>query len=120
MKFLNNELVEREKMILYEKSKKCLGLQSRSGYTGTKPTSKGDDPKLAYQSNTQLGNPKCFFCNGSHHVPCKNSRGVQVVYYFNCKRFVEMSPIERRKELFRKKYCGQCLEPGVKSTVVSA
>ena len=25
-----------------------------------------------------------------------------------------MSPIERRKELSRKKYCGQCLEPGVK------
>ena len=65
LKFLNNELVEREKMILYEKSKKCLGLQSRSGYTGTKPTS--DEPKLAYQSNTQLGNPKCFFCDGS---PC--------------------------------------------------
>ena len=40
--------------------------------------------------------------------------GQEEVPYFACKKFVEMTNETRRRVLFDKKFCAQCLEPGVK------
>ena len=50
--------------------------------------------------------PNVSFVRG--HTMCKNSEGVQVVYYFSCKRFVEISPNDYGRNSFGK------------STVISA
>ena len=57
--------------------------------------------------------PKCYFCDESEdHVATNGPRGTKIVQYFACRKFAEMSPNERFKELQRKGYCFQCLLPG--------
>ena len=61
-------------------------------------------------SNTE---PICYFCEESEdHVATNGPRGTKIVQYFACRKFAEMSPNERFKELRRKGYCFQCLFPG--------
>ena len=68
-KFLNEELLEREKMILYEKSKKCFGIDKASSSIPKKTT-----PKQVYQSSDGSRSPKCFFCGQFNHVACDNGK----------------------------------------------
>ena len=57
---------------------------------------------------------KCHICDKFGHVVTTNSIGRPDVQYYACKKFVEMTPEDRRKILFNRKFCAQCLEPGVR------
>ena len=56
---------------------------------------------------------KCYFCDETEdHVATNGPRGTQIVQYFACKKFAEMTPNQRFQELRRKGFCFQCLFPG--------
>ena len=57
---------------------------------------------------------KCHICDKFGHVVTTNSIGRPDVQYYACKKFVEMTPEDRRKILFNGKFCAQCLKPGVR------
>ena len=51
------------------------------------------------------GEIKCFFCNEEEERGATNgSKGTKIIQYFLCKRFTEMTPIERYQELKRKDF----------------
>ena len=55
---------------------------------------------------------KCSFCGERGHYETKTSDGSSMVQYYACKKFVEMNPLERYKELRKLGLCYQCLFPG--------
>ena len=55
---------------------------------------------------------KCYFCGEDAHVQTNGPRGTLITQYFACKKFTEMKPFERFKELRVKGLCYQCLYPG--------
>ena len=60
---------------------------------------------------------KCSFCNETGHYEITDplAPGQKIIPYFSCKKFVEMTPLERFKELRNKGYCYMCLYPGALS-----
>ena len=56
--------------------------------------------------------PKCSFCDEIGHYQTSSSRGSTLIQYYACKKFVEMNPFERFKELRKRGYCYICLFPG--------
>ena len=54
----------------------------------------------------------CSFCGGSGHVMTNGPGFTKVIQYFACKKFVDMTPAERFKEIRKKGFCFQCLLPG--------
>ena len=89
--FLNDELIQREKMNLFVKSKKAKSFQ-----------------------HDLSGKPViCHFCSETGHVTTKNE-GQEVIQYYACKNIVDMSPEQRRKALYERKLCAGCLQPGVR------
>ena len=54
----------------------------------------------------------CHFCNELGHVQTSGPRGSSLIQYFVCKKFVEMNPSQRFRELRSKGLCFQCLYPG--------
>ena len=55
---------------------------------------------------------KCHLCGKTDHPVTRDHFGKQVVQYFACKLFVEMSCKDRFKLLQEKGLCFQCLSPG--------
>ena len=107
VKFLEKELETCNKLTVLEKSKKCLGIVE---------TTKKKDPKNSGRTSNNAfvtgKSQKCHICDETGHTGISN--GKENVPYFACKKFVEMTPDERRKIIFSKKLCAQCLQPGVK------
>ena len=67
----------------------------------------------SYFAGNSNAESKCFFCDESEdHVVTNGPRGTIIVQYFACRKFEEMSPNERFKELRSRGYCFQCLFPG--------
>ena len=61
----------------------------------------------------QSAEKKRYFCDETDdHIATAGPRGTEIIQYFACKKFVEMTPKERFQELRRKGYCFQCLFPG--------
>ena len=61
----------------------------------------------------QSAEKKRYFCDEiDDHIATAGPRGTEIIRYFTCKKFVEMTPKERFQELRRKGYCFQCLFPG--------
>ena len=58
------------------------------------------------------GSTKCAFCEETGHFERTNVDGNKVVDYFSCEKFVQMTPLDRFRELRRKGYCYMCLYPG--------
>ena len=71
--------------------------------------------KMSYNTETNLENKtkECVLCGKTDHVVTIDHFGRQVVQYFSCKMFTEMTPKERFKLLFDKRLCCPCLSPGV-------
>ena len=107
VEFLKVELGTRERLTLLYKSKKCLGIEQHG-----KNLKEGKGSRLA--NTIKSNNVKCHICDKEGHVLMSNCNGRQDVPYFACKKFVEMTTENRRKIIFEKKFCAQCLEPGVK------
>ena len=55
---------------------------------------------------------KCHICGKNDHKATKDFKNRDVIQYFACKTFVEMSPKERFEKLREKDLCHQCLAPG--------
>ena len=58
---------------------------------------------------------RCKLCDGTDHVPTLTSRGNLVINYFSCEKFANMTTKEKFEEIKRKRFCFQCLTPGMKA-----
>ena len=64
---------------------------------------------LSSTDGTSSKTNACHFCLKTDHIP-QGRQGL--IQYYSCKQFVEMSPLERFKELRNKGFCYGCLYPG--------
>ena len=62
--------------------------------------------------NQTSGMSKCAFCDETGHFERLDRHGNKIVDYFSCQKLIQMTPIDRFKELRRKGYCYMCLYPG--------
>ena len=127
VEFLKNEVKEREAYILNDKSKKCMvpelkPKREKENY-GKNHEFENDKDKSDFNSKIYLSGVSsdnkndctCYICgNPSDHVRSFDGDGKPYIEYVACKQFVEMSPRERDKTLFKKRFCNKCLKPGVK------
>ena len=113
VEFLQKELELCKRLSILEKSKKCLGIDSKQN-AGYKRNQSSGGKSVNTFSNKGNRDIKCLICDKSEHVTITNCIGREEVPYFACKKFVEMTNETRRKVIFDKKFCAQCLEPGVK------
>ena len=60
----------------------------------------------------QQGDMKCSFCGETGHAQTNGPNKTSIIQYFACKKFVDMTPQQRYKELCSKVYCVQYLYPG--------
>ena len=115
VEFLHRELELRKRFTIFEKSKKCLGIDSKQ-YSGG--GSKRNQYCLGKPVNTVSNEARsekiCHICDKYGHAVTTNCIGQKGIPYFTWKTFIEMTTDDRRKVLFEKKLCAQCLEPGVK------
>ena len=66
-------------------------------------------------SNTETQNfesIKCPICDETGHYQVTGPQGNKIIQYFSCKKFVQMTPLDRFKVLRKKGYCYMCLYPG--------
>ena len=68
---------------------------------------------LSKQCNNDA-NLQCSFCNEIGHVQTNGPNGTSIIQYFACKKFVQMNPSQRFRELRSRGLCCQCLYPGAK------
>ena len=70
--------------------------------------------------NSIPSEPTCYICNSKEgtddHVPTSGPGGTRMIQYFACKKFVELTPVDRLALLNEKGYCFQCLFPGTDAT----
>ena len=104
--FLKKELAYRHSVAVVEQSKVSLGLSSKS--------KSGSDGYNAGPYNAGESNIRCHICSKPGHVLSTDSRGNLHCDYVSCKMFVDWSCKRRKSELYKKKFCFQCLSPGVK------
>ena len=104
IRYLEDELKIKEHLILLDKS-------------NDQQTAKGKSDKSPEQKvlMSQPSENKCFICNRTDHVPYVTRNGKSIINYVSCKKFVDMSPKDRFNFLKQKKFCAQCLTPGIKS-----
>ena len=76
------------------------------------------NPNVPGAHNVQPGSnesrKKCKICDKTDHVPTLTSRGKLVINYFSCRKFATMTTKEKFEEIKRKRFCFQCLTPGMK------
>ena len=109
--FLKDEISQREKMALFLKSKKALIADLKEDNPHFK---KNEKPVKSVHQQQFAQTKNCHICKESGHVITKNRDEQDVIQYYACKKFVEMSPEERKKALYERKLCAGCLEPGVR------
>ena len=73
--------------------------------------------EVIYNEGSQHSNisSKCNICGSNDHIQTNGPRGIKLVQYFSCKKFVNMSPNERFQYLKTNGLCFQCLFPGARS-----
>ena len=87
--------VQQEKMLIQEKSD-----EKRN----TKQNSDGRQiGKNGAHIINQRTEKKCYFCDETDdHIVTADPRGTEIIQYFACKKFVEMTPKQRFQELRKK------------------
>ncbi len=75
-----------------------------------------NDKSQSYHSNGDSSSipPKCPFCNEHGHAATNGPRGIKLIQYFSCEKFVNMPINQKFQELRSKNFCHQCLYPGAK------
>ena len=105
LEFLKKEYSLREKLTLLQKSKETLGM--------TDPTkSKNNNTRFGGNVSNLTGDLPCHVCGQTGHV-ISVVRGQRAVDYYSCKKFVDMTCEERKDFLIKKKFCLQCMLPGI-------
>ena len=91
-------------------------IQNKSENKRQKQASKEKGHVGRYNShftNNSSMEPKCCFCKETgENIATNGPKGMKIVWYFACQKFVEMAPKDRFKELKNTGYCFQCLFPG--------
>ena len=114
--YLKCELKIREAWILHDKVRKATLNDSDKtkpdgGDTGKKPKEQGG-------GSSHHGKPDrsaCCLCGKlDDHILSTDANGKSYVEYVACPIFVEKTPRDRDKLLFKKHLCCKCLKPGVK------
>ena len=81
-------------------------------------SNKGSSSGNTYQ-NGPPQDPTCSVCDSSigsnDHVATIGPNKMQLIQYFTCKHFAEMTPANRYSFLRKKGFCHQCLFPGANS-----
>ena len=117
IKFLEKELkVQQELSLIKKKLVNDEGNGKHNSYHATEDEYENDLLQESYHesshiSSTEDGN-KCSFCDETGHYELKSTHGHGLIHYYSCKKFVELSPLERFKELRKRGYCYGCLFPG--------
>ena len=123
IKFLDKELKVKQELSIIKR--KCLSTDSKqSSYCTSSDLnsedSMADESSKSVHVTTEIRNADekiCSFCNETGHYEITDplAPDQKIIPYFSCKKFVEMSPLERFKELRSKGYCYMCLYPGAMS-----
>ena len=118
------EFLEKDMKIQQQKLMFCGGKFQEEKKTDFKP--QDTRKKFVHQfkdasnNNESIYNAEgmndCLLCGESGHVATQGPGGVKLIQYFTCKKFVEMSPLQRFLLLRSKGYCFQCLLPGALSS----
>ena len=114
IKFLEKELnVQQEKALLqYKHNAKPT---DQLGKNKDKNPSKFNVDSYNSNSSGYDGSLNmCHLCGECDHVQTKGPNGTLIVQYFACRKFAEMNPAQRFRELRMKGLCCQCLYPGAK------
>ena len=91
LEFLKVELSQQGKIIIFNKSKKCLGMVPVCNAPSYKKENKDKPGRYIHTTVRDLKN-KCHICDEFGHKISCNRNGRETVHYFACKMFVEMSP----------------------------
>ena len=124
IQFLEKELrVKQELSIIKKKYANEKGDKNQTSYCSSKNTN-ADESEQEYDSsvhvavgNQNSGNAKCSFCDEIGHYERTDAHGNKIIDYFSCEKFVQMTPLDRFKELRRKGFCYMCLYPGAKQNI---
>ena len=109
IEFIQEEAKVNGKINLVEKS---LLFGKSSQFEKSKDSSPIFDEHM---TNLEKDSRECVLCGKTDHAVIIDHIGRQVVQYFSCKMFNDMTPRERFKLLFDKGLCYQCLSPGASS-----
>ena len=125
--YLKCELKVREAYILNDRIRKCaLDQSDKPKNDGKKETSGssllqlGKSIGASAMSSLSSSAPNnvraaCYLCGKTDdHIQSTDKDGKHQVEYIACPQFVEKKPKERDQWLFKKRFCGKCLKPGVK------
>ena len=109
LKILEKELRIRQKMVLDAKSAKVMGIEfeRQKDRNDTKP-------RKWSGVHTGIAELKCHFCDKTDHVIITTARGNNIIPYYVCETFVNMTPEDRFSRLKSRNLCTQCLYPGAK------
>ena len=112
--FLDKELKVQQELSLIKRKYVCESGSSASHHVNQEETSaeRSDiDCHLSSSPANASNNVNvCDFCLKTDNHAALGPRGT--IHYYSCKTFVEMSPLERYRELRKKGFCYGCLYPG--------
>ena len=103
MQHLEHEAKVTETMMLHKKASSV-----------PTPRTNAESAHTAQDGPNENNRKKCKICDATDHVPTLTSRGKLVINYFSCHKFVTMTTKEKFEEIKRKRFCFQCLTPGMK------
>ena len=106
VKFLQKELSLRETAVVINKNKLALGLSP-------KPPPPRDKPG-GYPTGQGPVVLRCHICGKDDHVLSTDMGGKKHVDFVSCKLFADWSCKKRKFELLKRKFCLQCISPGIK------
>ena len=113
------EFLEKESNVLQQKMLllgKKSGLEKPGEQRGQDTRSRDDRSNRQNDQSahtTETTDPvTCSFCGEDDHVATTGPGNTKIVQYYSCKKFADLTPAERFKELRRKGFCYQCLLPG--------
>ena len=116
LEFLHEELLLREKLVLDNKTAKLMGMClnkddcQKDGYKG------GKSKNWSGTGHTMTSEDlKCHICEKGGHTIITTAKGNNIIPYYVCEIFVNMSPAERLSRLNSKNLCSKCLFPGAKN-----
>ena len=115
--FLEKELKVQQELSLI-KPKLTQDTRSQNTYCSQAVEANDEDSESSinnqecHVSSSPASSMKCSFCGELGHYETKTRHGSNLIQYYACKKFVEMNPLERYKELRRLGLCYQCLYPG--------
>ena len=116
IRYLDKELRVREQVHLFNKSQ-----SSGNGTSSNKDSSNMNSSASALTSAEKTSSPsvvgtekKCVLCGKTDHVPTITNHGNKVINYFACYLFVSKTTKQRFELIKKKRFCFQCLTPGLK------